>query len=456
MEVSLKDLIKENERFNSLIDEHPNGSTIDLGSLIIIIIDTAWGWLAADGQVQPLLFNRDVPIHHHIMTTMQSLLQVDSNSIEGKSKRAIIVITPCELFPTNIFYHHHHHKEYNEPQMFKITDLDRNALITMITKWQQDDVDRTVLLISANDNFATEGIVFPSAIVASLKATRARAIAIENEKKMKNDTDIYDDDDDALNNDNDDDDANNNNDDDDNIDEGNDSAGWDENRSQINHIVVGQMDKRSKAMSKVRLGLGSEASPSSGFIYNKEIGFVGEYNSLTSCPRRCYWDTIILPSTKPYLSGGGWVTGKPARIINKCNSDWKKTVNVTLGPVIGRVTATSATILLESSDGGHVEMLCIDQITGVEYSCSCLMQPHRPSVFTFDNLVPERPYDVVLSGPSIFDEANIWSDSRRSDPNPNPSFIRGTFTTHRRIGWSIDDDQRIGIYYYYYYYYYYY
>ena len=75
------------------------------------------------------------------------------------------------------------------------------------------------------------------------------------------------------------------------------------------------------------------------------------------------------------------------------------------------------------------------------------MQHHRPSVFTFDNLIPDRPYDIVLSGPSIFDDDNIFgSSSRRLNPNPSPSFIRGTFTTHRRIGWSVDDDQRIGTY----------
>ena len=195
-------------------------------------------------------------------------------------------------------------------------------------------------------------MVFPSAIVGSLKATRARAKAIEEEKKMMEEAGI-DDDDDIDNNDN------NEQEEEGGEEEIIDSAGWDENRSQINHIVVGQMDKQSKAMSKVRLGLGSDASPSSGFVINKEIGFAGEYSHLTSCPRRCYWDTVIHPSTKPFFSGDGWVTGKNARIKNTCKSDWKKTVNVTLGPVIGRVTATAATILLETSDGGHVEMLCI-------------------------------------------------------------------------------------------------
>jgi hypothetical protein len=143
MEVQLKDLIKENERFNSLIEERPNGSTIDLGSVILVIIDTAWGWLAADGQVSSPLMNRDIPIHSRIMEGMQTLLHVDSNSIEGRSKRAIIVASPCELFPTNEFYQF---KDYNEPQMFKVADLDRKSLLTMITKWQQDDVDRVVLL----------------------------------------------------------------------------------------------------------------------------------------------------------------------------------------------------------------------------------------------------------------------------------------------------------------------
>jgi hypothetical protein len=143
------------------------------------------------------------------------------------------------------------------------------------------------------------------------------------------------------------------------------------------------MDRKGKARTTSRLERFQGSAPPAGFI-DDSTGFVSEYNPNTTCSRRCYWDITITPSTPPTRSEEsttGWISGFPAKIITKSVSDWRRRISVTVGPIIGKVTTTSACVLLETSEDGHLELLCIDQIMGIEYTCSCLMRANRPSKY---------------------------------------------------------------------------
>jgi hypothetical protein len=71
---------------------------------------------------------------------------------------------------------------------------------------------------------------------------------------------------------------------------------------------------------------------------------------------------------------------------------------LTVGPVIGRVTQTTAIVLAETEGGGAVQCTVCDGITGQERSLLRVLPCRRPFSFFFEGLLPGRYYTVRIKG----------------------------------------------------------
>ena len=61
-EQRLRDLLSQSAIIISSSREPPNGACIDLGGMVLVLVETAWGWLGRDGQALSI-YNRNAPLH---------------------------------------------------------------------------------------------------------------------------------------------------------------------------------------------------------------------------------------------------------------------------------------------------------------------------------------------------------------------------------------------------------
>ena len=150
---------------------------------------------------------------------------------------------------------------------------------------------------------------------------------------------------------------------------GGDTEGWNGERCRIRTVLVSSMSRQSKAKGESRYAVGETRAPKQQ-LTNEESGFCTSYDSGTTCVRRNFWNIENVPSTKAMqlqsthgISNGNgngndndndnsttWVPGKDSGWNILLCSDQKHVINVTVGPVIGRVTPTSVALLLEVAD----------------------------------------------------------------------------------------------------------
>ncbi|KAF0686609.1 Aste57867_21614 [Aphanomyces stellatus] len=73
-------------------------------------------------------------------------------------------------------------------------------------------------------------------------------------------------------------------------------------------------------------------------------------------------------------------------------------LHVVVGPVVGLVTSSDVSILLECDR--QVLLVChvIDRVTHATFTCKATTVANRPVVFRVDNLLPHRTYDVQFQG----------------------------------------------------------
>mgnify|MGYP000873027149 CR=1 FL=1 len=74
------------------------------------------------------------------------------------------------------------------------------------------------------------------------------------------------------------------------------------------------------------------------------------------------------------------------------------TQKVTLGPIIGKTTDTSARVMLEFLQDGE-EVLTLTAPDGQTHTCRRHVIANRPVVFQFDNLLPQTKYTVTSNYP---------------------------------------------------------
>ena len=96
------------------------------------------------------------------------------------------------------------------------------------------------------------------------------------------------------------------------------------------------------------------------------------------------------------------VAAIPSRIMSdfQCNLLSQKTLagNITVGPIIGRITTTEARIMLECSEA--IECTCIlDSPSHRNVARTVAMRSGRPEMFVFQDLLPDTTYQVSVQGP---------------------------------------------------------
>lgn len=82
------------------------------------------------------------------------------------------------------------------------------------------------------------------------------------------------------------------------------------------------------------------------------------------------------------------------------------TLRPTFGVICGYISSSSATLMLECSRSGYVELTCVDGLTGREHSLSKFVAGGTPAEFHFINLASFRNYDVLINKIKFSTDAN--------------------------------------------------
>ena len=406
-EQKLRDLLVETSRLTSMVKEVPNGACIELGNIILVLIETAWGWLSKDGLALSL-YNRTVSVHPDIITRVDDVL-LGSASCDGKEvneeksggseggrvsggrgyKPANTILCACSapLLPTGQTLPL---ISPEEPQLFLPASAESGRLLRTFALWQQQIPERAVLLVAPCQTYSASGWAEPYIDPNDRKADAA--------------------------------------------------SGWNADRCKMRTLLVGPFDKRTKAVGSSRHDVNERAPPRTP-LADFSAGFKVTYDVESGSSRRSYWEVTPYPLYIPrMLRKGTIMPGGPAGFHLVCETDNRQPVSVTVGPVVGRIMPRSASVLLESLHDAHVELLCIDQVTGVEYSCSRMLRGSRPHVFSFEKLVPGRAYDLCLTTPSSAESRSTNSKTVRAELSN--VLIRGSFTTPPRGDWTPEDEAR--------------
>lgn len=374
---------------------------------------------------------------------------LDATSAASKRKdilvpiRTIVLVTPAPLLPLTragaiMAGSPSYQRSLQEPQMFRPSSLDCKQLLQSLVRWQQQSVEHAVLLINACGGFSAQGWVVPydpdSAHDAAGFGQNMDAKSRTGQRVQHHSTTAA----------------------------AKESEDMEDPRARLRILAQGRLDRRSKPLMAGRRPLAEDGSysrvdgqdthfdhdpaegifyPARGRVVDEIAQFSVEYDIATVCPRRSFWDVRSIAATKPTRSATsttGWRAGDPACFEIEAITDSQQPVAVTLGPVVGRVTGTSAVVLMEFARDTHVELLCVDQITGAEFSCTRLARALRPCTFTFDLLVTNRAYDIVLAEPGVRFSRIGLSDSslaslrwREAHDTFDCEIVRGSFCTLR-------------------------
>ena len=134
-------------------------------------------------------------------------------------------------------------------------------------------------------------------------------------------------------------------------------------------------------------------------------------------------------------------------------------VTVLTGPVVGKVTETSAIVLLEVEFEAPVSCVATDALTGKRVEMLCFMKSKQPHAFRLDGLEPARHYDARAR--AEFVARRTWllrrssrgtacheRSSRSSRPQvrfdgiEHPELRRGSFTTCALLSSELDALER--------------
>jgi hypothetical protein len=326
--------------------------------------------------------------------------------------------------------------------------LDSDSVLRTLALWQQQDNDRTVLLVTPGAGFEPgEGRRLENTVEEGLSlAGWVRPVKVKEE------------------------------------DDDGDEVGWNDPRCDIRMIALGHMDLTHQAQVNPLYGFHSTCYPEPGsglpgyteperednnYLNKKRNNFVFYPDNVQDvCMRKSFWDvsfTLVSPQGQILTPTGGLklttvtdLSNAAANSIHMDDSTPSATrISLVVGPIIGQITPTSAIIMLETFGGQYVELRCIDEITGVQYCSMKKTIARRPCIFTFDNLAPNRAYDVYCADPYLSSSggynssATNTSNKNQSDADshneqlqytltamekdPMVAMVRGTFTTPGKL-----------------------
>jgi hypothetical protein len=277
------------------------------------------------------------------------------------------------------------------------------VLLKTISHWQQRAPERAVLLAQACGGFAGRGLAKPYLIpYAGQSHNSGTQLTADDE----------DDDDEE------------------------------DPRAGLLQLALGRMDRRySPTPNRIagELLLEDEGSyvPDGDLIVDKITGFSSQFETQTLSLRRSYWDVLFHPITPVEYAFASnrqdLVKIKRDHSEIECTfvSEPESVVAVTIGPVIGRLTHSTAIIMLETSGDSLLQMLLVDQLTGVEHRCAAFAKAHRPTHFVFDALISHRGYDIFVSGNGV---RRALSPAVKSSANDSHELVWGTLRTLHSAG----------------------
>ena len=301
------------------VKDPPNGLCVDLGGLVLVLLENAWGWLGKDGQAQTL-YNRDIAIHNEIATNLDTLLFEGrgKNTPSGDAVCTVLCASATSLLP---YAAESLSRPVDEPQAFTFASGDQGKLFRCIASWQQKGPERAALMSVPCPVYAASGCIGP--------------IIDEEEDDTKPEGSEKD-----------------------------GQEGWDAERSKMRLILVNRMDRQTRARGFSRY-VNPEAKPPIKPIQVTPVGFYVRYDAGSSSTRRSYWEANLNAASKATPRRiGEYQIGQDASFSLVNCSDRREIVSVSVGPIIGRISATSACILLQVAQDAHVELQCVDQITG--------------------------------------------------------------------------------------------
>jgi hypothetical protein len=205
---------------------------------------------------------------------------------------------------------------------FTLSVLDVRRVLTTLAKWQQESPDRAVLLSGpAGLNVdAAQGYCAPFAVTAAGK----EITDAEFDDPANVMLDI-----------------------------------WNRERSRLQQVLVGDLRRVSRAnMSHFQnLALinaaaeGKDALTVQNTVTDRATQFKSQYDRSTQCVRRCFWDVCFAPQLPPIpsdTSSTGVLAAPPAAFVTDCVTDGRRgTVTLSLGPIVGGVTPTTANVLIQ-------------------------------------------------------------------------------------------------------------
>ena len=286
----------------------------------------------------------------------------------------------------------------------RISEADAKRLLKTLAKWQQDSRDRAVLLVGNSDtSFCIKAVVSPLTM-----NNHSEELVSEEQLDLPENISF-------------------------NI--------WNKERSRMQSLLIGSISERSRVILPNPAGL-PEKTSDYGTKYSR-LEFRSEFDLESVSARRSFWDVRSVPFAFPkHLLDGSIIPEVPASFSLRCvtdisrqkesalNMDRSSLSRVILGPIIFKVTSSSAVVMVEVSYSGQVEVLCVDQLSGEEFICIKFATAKRPCFFHFNELRPNHSYDVTIADAFEFDnESDFWTSPIAS------------FSTHRRIIVSEEDEE---------------
>jgi hypothetical protein len=206
---------------------------------------------------------------------------------------------------------------------FTLSVLDVRRVLTTLAKWQQESADRAVLLSGpAGLNVdAAQGYCAPFAVTAAGKEITTDAEFDDPANVM---LDI-----------------------------------WNRERSRLQQVLVGDLSRVSRAnmghfqnLALINAAAeGKDALTVQNTVTDRATQFKSQYDRSTQCVRRCFWDVCFAPQLPPIpsdTSSTGVLAAPPAAFVTDCVTDGRRgTVTLSLGPIVGGVTPTTANVLIQ-------------------------------------------------------------------------------------------------------------
>ena len=165
------------------------------------------------------------------------------------------------------------------------------------------------LLLSANTDFCGHGWVFPK--IPQEINSQSESLAVTNGSESTDKT----------------------------MDKSLEDMGWNIERSRLRHVAVGGMSMNPRLyMQPSHTGMTSLCSSDSHIGFDSEFTFTSGFRS--------FWDITVFHPT--HYNSDTKVLGKPAGFNLKNVSSKDPPLQLSIGPVIGKVTTSTAAVLVES------------------------------------------------------------------------------------------------------------